>query len=141
MSVSSMRSTRPVSPLVFYDHHRTTLSPNKDRSKSPTAYRTMDHHRRPLQLSIDGMSISPGSPNYGSDDELSIYTNGYKPKHSYSTQSRSQPKISPNTVKYTGRKVDTPFKVVRFFRSKYIAFVCVCAYEYMHVCIYICVCV
>ena len=96
---------RKIEPLVFHVDGRSTLSPQRERkSKSPPKNLRLTKSTSDLRAtgtnigSPTGMDVSFES----SDDEFSIYTNGYKPKHSVNTWNVPR-QISPTTVKYTGR--------------------------------------
>ena len=108
---------RRVEPLVFYVDGRSTLSPPR-RGKSRSCPKNLRHTKSTPDMRVTGASFE-GSTGMNasfdsSDDELSIYTNGYKPKHSVNTWNVPK-QISPTTVKYTGRNFgrvsNSPLKV------------------------------
>ena len=99
-----LRTTHQLSVCNITFHGSYLVKSALHRSRSPK-------HRLPRSGSFNNDN-SPGSDDISLASELSIYTNGYKPKHSVSTWHQPR-KISPITVKYTGRNIDSPVKVNR----------------------------
>ena len=93
--VDTRTMRKKVEPLVFYVDGRSTLSPQRPRrSRSPQKNQMRYTSSTPEMMRVVGSPVGrTGSPSMGmdssfasgSDDELSIYTNGFKPKHSINT--------------------------------------------------------